>query len=94
MSSITLILISRNIIQFRQLHYRHAITVLESACAGIESIITDDRPDRFIDAGYILIDLDRKRIVSGQDAFSIHHLGKNAKRILKERFDLVVGPCT
>lgn len=90
MSSITLILIKDRNISFRELHYRHIISILSSSCVGIEGIVQDTAPDRFLDAGYILIDLDRKRIVSGQDAFSIHHLPKRERSILRQRFEMVV----
>jgi len=90
MSSITIILISNRDISFRSLHYRHVISMLSSSCVGIEGIVQDPMPDRFLDAGYILIDLDRKRIVSGQDAFDIHHLPKRERSTLRQRFELVL----
>ncbi|MEK6960570.1 MAG: hypothetical protein AABX47_05325 [Nanoarchaeota archaeon] len=90
MSSIMIILIKDRGISFRSLHYRHVISILSSSCVGIEGIVQDTCPDRFLDAGYILIDLDRKRIVSGQDAFSIHHLPKRERLTLAQRFELVV----
>lgn len=62
-----------------ELHYRHVMEILASSCSCIEALATDAPHPAVLDAGYILIDLDSKTIVSRQDAFSLHHLPKRFK---------------
>ena len=54
-------------------HYRAIRSILES---GVEKLLPQLKP-KFVDAGYILVDLNRKRIVNGQEAFSLPPLKKN-----------------
>ena len=64
------LIIKNNKISFHSAHYNKII-----------QIINTPKPNKFLDAGYIIIDFDNKTIINAQNAFSINHL--NNKEIKK-----------
>ncbi len=65
MSFVHLIIISRNKVYNLHLHYRTALRILEQGSEEFTKFL----PGRYKDAGYIIIDHDRKAIISCQGAF-------------------------
>ena len=59
MSIVNAIIIKNNKIMFATEHYRKIIKMLENP-----------KPERFLDAGYIVVDFDAKTILNSQNAFS------------------------
>jgi len=70
MSIISTLIIKNNKILYHRAHYRKII-----------QIINNPLPNKFLDAGYIILDFDNKTIINSQNAFKISHL--NNKEIKK-----------
>ena len=73
MSTVHLFIIKDDCLYVVDGHYRAIRGILES---GVEKLLPQLKP-RFVDAGYILVDLNRKQIVNGQEAFVLPLLKKN-----------------
>lgn len=91
MSSVTLLVIANNKLSIQEMHYRHVISILESSCFGLDALLSYDQGYSLLDAGYLLIDIDRKVVLSGQDAFSINHLPLKVMKKLKTDYEVVVA---
>lgn len=76
MSTVHLIVIKDDCFYVVDGHYRAIRGILD---AGVEKILPQLKP-RFLDAGYILVDLNRKHIVNGQEAFALP--------LLKNKFEV------
>ena len=72
MSYVHLVIAKDDNIYFVNVHYRAAMKLLEK---GIDSVLPLLKP-RFLDAGYIMIDLNRQVIVNGQNAFPVNKVVK------------------
>lgn len=73
MSFVHLLIIKDDCIYLSSVHYRTAMKLLEK---GVDSILPLLK-SRFLDAGYIVLDVNRQVIVNGQSAFPINKvLGK------------------
>jgi hypothetical protein len=72
MSFVHLIIVKDDNIYLVNLHYRTAMKLLEN---GIDSSLPLLKP-RFLDAGYLLVDLNRQVIVNGQSAFAVNKVVK------------------
>ncbi len=72
MSYVHLIIAKDDSIYFVNVHYRTAMKLLEN---GIDSILPLLKP-HFLDAGYLLVDLNRQVIVNGQSAFPVNKVVK------------------
>ena len=70
MSLVNALIIKNNKINFYRAHYNKIIQIINSP-----------KPNKFIDAGYIIIDFDNKTIINSQNAFSIKDI--NNKSIKK-----------
>lgn len=90
MSLITIILVTGGKMTVSELHYRHVMEILASSCSCIQALATDAPHPAVLDAGYILIDLDSKTIVSRQDAFSLHHLPSHILNVLRRDWDIAL----
>ncbi|MEM4240052.1 MAG: hypothetical protein QXM31_01870 [Candidatus Woesearchaeota archaeon] len=66
MSFVHLLVIHNNAVYALHLHYRSAIRILEQRPEEFTRFL----PGRYKDAGYIIIDHDKKAIISCQDAFT------------------------
>ena len=67
MSFVHLIIIQKNSVYNLHAHYRTVQRILEQG----EEEFTRFLPGKYKDAGYIIIDHDKKTIISSQDAFII-----------------------
>ena len=72
MSFVHLIIAKDDNIYLVNVHYRTAMNLLEK---GIDSILPLLKP-RFLDAGYLLVDLNRQVVVNGQSAFPLNKVVK------------------
>ncbi|MEM2916309.1 MAG: hypothetical protein QXT19_03060 [Candidatus Woesearchaeota archaeon] len=66
MSFIYLLIIKNDKVYNPYLHYRAALRILEQGADELARIV----PGKYRDAGYIIIDYDKKTIISSQDAFT------------------------
>lgn len=64
MSFVHLIIIHKNRVYALNLHYRTALRILGQGSCEFTRFL----PGRYRDAGYIVIDYDKKTIISSQDA--------------------------
>lgn len=71
MSFVTLILIKDNQLQIISAHYRAIKKVIEYCDFAIEAVKTTNKTK--IDAGYILVDCDKKIVINMQNAFNLAH---------------------
>jgi len=71
MSYVHLIITKDDNIYFVNVHYRTAMKLLEHP----ERVLSLLKP-RFLDAGYLVVDLNRQVIVNGQSAFPINKVVK------------------
>ncbi|HLC32395.1 MAG TPA: hypothetical protein VJJ82_01060 [Candidatus Nanoarchaeia archaeon] len=67
MSTVHLIVIKDDCFYVVEGHYRAIKQVLEE---GVEKHLRKFKP-RFLDAGYVLVDLNRKKAVNGQEGFAL-----------------------
>ena len=72
MSYVHLIIAKDDSIYFVNVHYRTAMNLLEK---GIDSVLPLLKP-RFLDSGYLLVDLNRQVVVNGQSAFPLNKIVK------------------
>ena len=67
MSNVHLFVIKDDCLYVFDGHYRAIKRILEN---GVEKALPKLKP-RFVDAGYIVVDLNKKKIVNGQEAFTL-----------------------
>jgi hypothetical protein len=67
MSFVHLIIIQKNTVYNLHAHYRTIQRILEQGAEEFTRFL----PGKFKDAGYIILDHDKKTIISSQDAFRI-----------------------
>jgi len=67
MSYVHLLIIKDDCVYLASVHYRTAMKLLEK---GVDSVLPLLK-SRFLDAGYIVLDVNRQVIVNGQNAFPI-----------------------
>jgi hypothetical protein len=68
MSFVHLTIVRRNTVYQLNVHYRTALRILEQGPDALKSL-----PGKYRDAGWLVIDYDKKKIVSGQDAFAVQN---------------------
>jgi len=68
MSFVHLTIVHKNTIYHLNVHYRTALRILEQGPAVVRFL-----PGKYRDAGWLVIDYDKKRIVNGQDAFAVQN---------------------
>ncbi len=66
MSFVHLTIIHNNTVYPLYVHYRTALQLLEQGPPAFRFL-----PGKYRDAGYLIVDYDKKMIVNGQDAFAI-----------------------
>jgi len=67
MSFVHLTIVHKNTVYQLNVHYRTALRLLQQ---GPEEFFKF-APGKYRDAGYLIVDYDKKRIVNGQEAFAI-----------------------
>lgn len=67
MSYVHLLVVKDDRVYWVNVHYRSALRLLEEGLDGVLGLL---RP-RFLDSGYLVVDLNRKIIVNGQSAFPV-----------------------
>ena len=80
MSFITLILIKNKQLQTIKAHYHTIKKIIEHPDFEIETVKQNNKIE--IDAGYILIDCDKKILVNSQDTFHLTNLNDFQKIIV------------
>lgn len=81
MSNVHLLIVKDDCVYLLNVHYRTAKRILEGK---IEKVLPKLRP-RFLDAGYIIADLNKKVIVNGQNGFAIPLIKKGMTSLNLER---------
>jgi hypothetical protein len=76
MSEITVVLIEDNEVFFVKAHYRFIIDLINS---NFKKTLELKQKKQKLDAGYLLIDLDKKLMLDCQSGFSIEHLKPKIK---------------
>lgn len=76
MSFVHLTIIKNNTVYQLYVHYRTALRLLEQDTKDILPLLKG----KYCDAGYLIVDYDKKQIVNGQDAFVIRQ---------KKEFDVI-----
>ncbi len=80
MSYVHLLIIKDDCIYLSSVHYRTAMKLLEKGAENILPLLKS----RFLDAGYIVLDINRQVIVNGQSAFPIAKvLGKKNMYVIE-----------
>ncbi len=72
MSNVHLLIVKDDCVYLLNVHYRAAKRILEE---GAERVLPKLRP-RFLDAGYIIADLNKKVVVNGQNGFAMPLVNK------------------
>lgn len=80
MSFVTLILIKNKQLQTINAHYSVIKKIIEYCDFCIETVKKTGKTE--IDAGYILVDCDRKTIIDAQNAFHTNNLLKEFERVV------------
>ena len=80
MSFVTLILIKNKQLQTISAHYSVIKKIIEYCDFGIETVKIANKTE--IDAGYIIVDCDRKMIVDAQNAFHTNNLLTEFERVI------------
>ncbi len=75
MSEITVIFIEGNEISFLKAHYRKVMDIVNNNFKPLRKLEKKEK----LDAGYLLIDLDKKLMLDCQSGFSIEHLNPDIK---------------
>ena len=75
MSEITIIFVEGNEISFLKAHYRKVMEMVNNNFKQIKGLETRKK----LDAGYLLVDLDKKLMLDCQSGFSIEHLNPDVK---------------
>ena len=72
MSQVTLIVIDGKKIHYVQTHWRTIQDLLDLGFDGMLWKKAERKWDEYLDAGYILLDLNRNLLVNGQNAFAVN----------------------
>lgn len=67
MSYVHMLIAKDDCVYLTSVHYRTAMKLLEKGVDGILPLLKS----RFLDAGYVVLDLNRKVVINGQSAFPI-----------------------
>ena len=67
MSYVHMLIIKDDCVYSINVHYRTAMKLLEKGMDNVLPLLKS----RFLDAGYLVLDLNRKVLVNGQHAFSV-----------------------
>ena len=67
MSFVHLTIIHKNTIYQLNVHYRTALRLLEQSPEELFRFL----PGKYRDAGYLIVDYDKKMLINGQEAFAI-----------------------
>ena len=67
MSFVHLTIIHKNTVYQLNVHYRTALRLLEQGTEEFFKFL----PGKYKDAGYLVIDYDKKTLINGQDAFAL-----------------------
>ena len=89
MSLINLIVVDKNKLYFAQMHYRYVLNLMKQNFKNIELIKHFVRQKYYLDAGYLLVDMNEKTVISNQDGFSISHLPKQSRQALLKEWNYV-----
>ena len=80
MSYVHLLIVKDDCVYLASVHYRTAMKLLEK---GVEQVLPLLK-HRFLDAGYLVLDLNKKVIVNGQSAFPVTKaLGKKSMCVIE-----------
>ncbi len=71
MSYVHLFIVKDDCVYIVNTHYRSAMKLLEKGVDGVLPLLKS----RFLDSGYLVVDLNRKVVVNGQSAFPVGKLG-------------------
>lgn len=66
MSFVHLLIIHQGTVYQLNVHYRTALRLLEQGPSAFRFV-----PGKYRDAGYLIIDYDKKTVVNGQEAFAV-----------------------
>ena len=77
MSTVTLIVVEGRSIHYVQAHWRTIKALLDSGFEGVFWQKHEQAWEEHLDAGYILIDLNRNTLVNCQEAFAVKLPGFN-----------------
>ena len=72
MSNVHMFVVKDDCVYLLNVHYRTAKRILEE---GVEKVLPKLKP-RFLDAGYMVVDLNRKVLVNGQNGFAMPFVNK------------------
>ena len=89
MSFVRILAIKGNTLYQKECHLNQAIRFLD---ADEEKQIRQLRiinDKRWLDAGYVLIDLDQKIIAQNQSGFSLNHLSRQKQSVLFSRYRII-----
>ena len=86
MSFIHIVLIEKNQFMSMQAHYNEAIKLLNSITKKRIYEPVTYGTEIFLDAGYLLIDVDKKMVISVQNAFGIKHLSKDVQKKFRQEW--------
>lgn len=67
MSFIHLIIVHKNTVYQLNVHYRTALRLLEQGAGDSFRFL----PGKYRDAGYLIVDYDKKVLINGQEAFTV-----------------------
>ena len=81
MSQVTLIVVDGKRIHFVQTHWRTIQGLLEHGFEGIHWRKHQQKWNEHLDAGYILLDLNRNLLINGQHAFNAHEFDNEVAEI-------------
>jgi len=87
MGQLHLIIIKKNKIYHTPVGFRFVISLLNRNLFYIDKLLRIIKRRYYTDRGYILIDLDKKIILSNQTAFSSCHLNNESRKRLQKEFD-------
>lgn len=92
MSMIKLVIKKDNKVKSKALHYSEVLDLLNNRMDDLEKNLKPNSKSQNhfpCDAGIIIIDLDKKNIISIQNAFSISNLEKKAKKKLLKEYEFI-----
>ena len=72
-----------------QAHYRLVFNFLNNECKGKEAFTHEHQFDSYLDAGYLLIDFNKKIIVNSQLAFAFADLDEQIKKNLQTKWEVI-----
>lgn len=82
MSLINLIVIDGENIHFVQTHYRIVENLFNNGFRELNWFLRINKQKKYLDAGYILLDFNRKLIINGQNAITIKKEGWEVHNVI------------